>query len=151
MTNPPSRRRRKRQQPKRSWRARGRQRFPLGTVPPLRHETTTTQTTFTTAPPIAEYSREADQHAVTTNQEPPAHWPDVDLPPLSGFTVDEQPMDNGQANPATIYQPSTVETSPYYDANTGDSDSGSGDLYPNVPPDAEYPPDATDVDGDDYA
>lgn len=104
-----------------------------------RHVKTTTSTTYVTAPGVMQYPREQEQHAVTTNQEPPANWPDVDLPPLTGFTTTDQPMDNGQANPGTIYNPAETEVSPYNDYTMGNSSSGAGDMYPGG---------ATDIQGD---
>jgi hypothetical protein len=124
---------RRKQKPKKTYK-RVLTRDPLShLLPPVnrrpQRRTVTTTTTAVTAPGVAQYPREQDQHAVTTNQEPPATWPDVDLPPLTGFTTTEQPMDNGQANPDTIYNPATVETNPYYDYTAGDSSSGAGDSY----------------------
>lgn len=45
---------------------------------------------------------EGERHAVTTSMEPDVSWPPVDLPPLSGFTTDDLPMDNGQSDPETL-------------------------------------------------
>lgn len=90
-----------------------------GTYPPLPGTAGTTEL----AMPVPQegtydWAPEGERHAVTTNQEPSASWPPVDLPPLSGFTTGEVPIDNGQANPETTYGGSAdVDTSQYYDYN----------------------------------
>lgn len=99
-------------------------------APKPKRTTTTTSTTYVTAPGVMQYPREEDVHAVTTNQEPPAQWPDVGLPVLTGFTVTPGPVDNDQANPDTIFTPATTEVDPYNDYNTNNSSSGAGDMYP---------------------
>lgn len=115
-----------------------RKRFPQGDTR-LRapKTTTTTSTTYMATPGVAGYPNQEEQHAVTTNQEPKYAWPPVDLPALTGFTVMDGPVDNGQDNPATIYDPAGVESDPYYDANAGNSAGGQGDIYPATGSQAE--------------
>lgn len=114
---------RNRQRPKRSKRART-----LRPAPMPRHgETITTtvrhipQAQYAPTPQTGEY-HPPDIHAVTTNQEPPATWPPVDLPGetmagFDGMAVAPLPGDNGQADPQTIYDGAGLDEVPYSDYN----------------------------------
>lgn len=118
--------RKDRQRPKRSKRAR--QVRPM----PRHGETITTTTRHIPnehfAPTAQAGYAAPDVHAVTTNQEPPATWPPVDLPDMHGFdgmAVAPLPGDNGQADPETIYDPADIDQVPYSDYN-----QSSGTDYP---------------------
>lgn len=113
----------RRQRPKRSKRAR--RTIPGVPFMPKRGETiTVTQRAVPDAHAYAPTPQTGytppDIHAVTTNQEPPATWPPVELPGQAGndgMAVAPLPGENGQADPQTIYEPAGLDEVPYSDYN----------------------------------
>lgn len=86
---------------------------------PLPGTTGTTELQVPGSQPDYSWSPEGERHAVTTNQLPDVSWPPVDLPAMPGgnFMNQEGPIDNGQANPSTIYGGADIENAQYYDYN----------------------------------
>lgn len=137
---PPRRkRRRRRQQPKRSFRVKRTGTFPVASGPPPYApgyppgyapgaDPSTVAIDLDQPLPGQEttdsYPGADEAHAVTTNQEPRYSWPPVDLPPLSGFTVGNQPTDNGQAYMDTTFDAAPISSVPYNDYTTGADSAG---------------------------